>query len=314
MNPTVPKNLIAVKDAEGDHVMGYLTMFSVPDRHVSASKIGRAWASEALPTHLLPAERKAVDTFKNACRSVETRRTTSTRTVEVKVDQVEETYGECVYQVTHMVRDHAQRQIDHPKAMRVTFNKIDEQIAYEVLSKRFASGLDDIEAAIDENFNENLAKVPGSKVRTIVRGLFSHVGAVNMRGKAGGVYFVPKSGKDDIDSLTKVLDYIYGEDSELHYIPMADAEYHRNMVQKKFEISVGTEIDETISLVADKLIASRRMRSDAVGNLLVRRKELGDLQRTYAKVVNDDLDAVTEKLELLDKQLSALVEQQAEKK
>jgi len=312
MNPSVPKNLIAVKDG-APNVMGYITMFTVPDRFVSASKLGRAWAANALPTHLIPADRKAVDTFKNACRSVETRRTSSNRTVEVKVDQVEETYSECVYQITHMVRDHTQRQIDHPKAMRVVFDKMAETIVYEVLSKKYASGLDQIEAAIDDHYTTNLATVPGSKVRSAVRGLMNTVGAVNVRRKSGGVYFVPVDGKGEIDNLTNVLDFLYGADAEVHYIPCADEAYHLEMVQRHFTMNVSQEIDETIARTADKLIADRKMRSDAVGNLLVRRKELGDLRTKYAGIVGDELATVNEKLELLDKQLKALVEQQAKK-
>lgn len=307
MNPSVPKQLIAVSN-DGKHVMGYYAMFTVPDRFVSASKLSRAWASEALPMELVPSNRRAVDTFKRACRSVETRRSGGNRVVEVKVDQVDETPSECVYQVTHMVRDSAQRQIDHPKAMKVTFNKNSETITYDPLSKRYASTLDAIEAAIQDFFDANSAKVPGHKVRSAVRGLMSASMGVNVRRKAGGIYFLPKDAKDNLDSLTRVLDHLYGDDAEVHLIPCADDEYQKDMVAKHFEMNVSSEIDETIARVADKLTSSRRMRHDAVANLFARRAELGKMRSDYAELIGGELEVVTEKLGLLDAQLEALIE------
>jgi len=308
MNPAVPTNLIAVKD-DGDHVMGFISWFTVPDRFVPTSKLGRAWASKSLPMHLVPSVRKSVDTFKNACRSVETRRRTGgSRTTEIKVDQVEETYDECVYQVTRMVRDHSQRVIDHPKALRVTFDKHMDIIGFDELTKRGGPDLDAIRTAIQDNFDANSDSVPGSKVRAAIRGLLEHNNGINLRKKAGGVYFVPKEGKDDLVSLTAVLDFLYGNDADLHLIPVANDDYQKQMVQRNFEISIGQQIAEASSLVADKLVSSRKMRSDAVGNLIVQRKQLGETLATYQALVSDDLATTTEQLRLYDEQLKKLME------
>lgn len=311
MNPQVPKNMIAVS-ADGDHVMGFYAMFTVPDRFVSASELSRAWASEGLPMNLVPTNRKAVDTFKNACRSVETRRHGATRTVEVKVDQVTETNSDCVYQVTYMVRDQAQRQIDHPKALKVTFDKNTQTIDYEHLSERYASQLDSIQEAIGANYEANASKVPGSKVRAAVRGLMDHCQATNVRRKSGGIYFVPKAGRNDLDGLTRVLDYLYSHDAEVHLIPCANDEYQKDMVQRHFEMNVSSEIDDTISKIADRLQASRKVRSDALGNFFARRKELGDLRTKYAEMIGTELATVNEKLSLMDEQLNALMEKASE--
>lgn len=311
MNPSVPKNMIAVSK-DGDHVMGFYAMFTVPDRFVSASKLSRAWASEGLPMNLVPANRKAVDTFKNACRSVETRRHGANRTVEVKVDQVTETPRDCVYQVTHMVRDQAQRQIDHPKALKVTFDKDAQAISYEHLSERYATQLDSIQEAITASYDANAAKVPGSKVRAAIRGLMDHLQATNVRRKSGGVYFVPVSGRTDLDGLTRVLDFLYADDAEVHLIPCANDDYQKDMVQRHFELNVSSEIDDTISKIADRLQSSRKVRSDALGNFFVKRKELGELRSKYAEMIGSELATVNEKLSLMDEQLNALMEKAGE--
>jgi hypothetical protein len=303
MNPSIPKSVLA-----DQFVLGYYTMFTVPDRFVSASKLSRAWASQALPMNLIPSTRKAVDTFKNACRSVETRRHGGGRTVEIKVDQVNETYDDCVYQITHMVRDTAQRTIEHPKAMRVTFDKHDETIDYDQLSKRYASQLDAIEKRIEANYNENLAKVPGSKVRAAIRGLMRHIDGVNVRRRSGGIYFVPKEGRAELDSLTQVLAFIYGDDAEMHLIPAPTDQYQKDMIQRHLEVNVSEEIDEAIAKATEKLTSTRKIRSDALGNLFVQRKQLGELRQKYEALVGDDLNVVQEKLRLFDEQLQALME------
>lgn len=304
-----PDKLIAVSDGSGDHIMGYYAMFTVPDRFVSASRLQRAWASEALPMNMIPTNRKAVDTFKRACRSVETRRAdSSNRVTEIKVDQVDETATECVYQITHMVRDRTQRTIDHPKALKVTFNKTYETIGYDHLSKRYAATLGAIEQAIGDWFDANSAKVPGHKVRNATRALFKSMGAINVRKKAGGIYFVPADERDTLDCLTRALDKTYGDDAEVHLIPCANDDYQKQMVERHYELNVSNEIDELMAFVADKLNSSRAIRSDALGNLLAKRKALGTGRDTYAEIVDTDLATVDEKLRLLDGQVNALIE------
>lgn len=315
MNPRVPKNVVAVTPGGNitlDMLLGFYALTSVPDRFVSASKLSRIWASKSLPMNLVPTTRKAVDTFKNACRSVETRRRAAdaaNRSVEVKVDQVEETQTECVYQITRMVRDRTQRVIDHPKAMRVTFSKTQEDIAFDALTSKWHDELDALQKAILESYDANSEKVPGSKVRAAVRGLMAHLNAVNVRGKSGGIYFVPKDGKDDLDGLGEVMEYLYGDDAMLHLIPCASDEGQREIVERHFEMTVSQEIDETIAKVADKLGSTRKVRSDALGNLLVKRRELGELRNKYAELLSSEVSLTGEKLNLLDEQLGALVEQ-----
>lgn len=311
MNSTIPKNLIAVSDSGGSHVMGYYAMFTVPDKFISASKLARAWAAEALPMELIPLNRKAVDTFKRACRSVETRRQAGAdRYTEVKVDQVDETATDCVYQVTYMVRDKTQRQIDHPKALRVTFVKGTEAMTFDHLTAD-TPALAGLEDSITLWFDENAEKVPGHKVRNATRALFKQMGAINVRRKAGGIYFVPADQRDTLDSLATALDLTYGEDAEVHLIPCADDDYQKAMVERHFELNVSSEIDETMAFIMEKLNSSRAIRSDALGNLIVKRKELGETREVYAKLIGDDLETINEKLALLDTQLETLMEQNA---
>lgn len=335
MNPNIPKDLIAVKD--GEHVMGYYALFTVPEREVNVSRLGAAWAAEALPMNLVPTDRKEVDVFKRACRSVETRRTTgSDRVLEIKVDQVSEDRETCVYQITRMVRNKKQQVIEHPKAMRVRFIKGElrmretagtywyeereeeylepiNDLEFEPLTSNTA-GLNELEESIRDHYLNNGATVTASKIRTAIRGLMNHIGGIGVRKKGGGVYFVPKDGRDELESLIRVLHRTYGNDAEAHLIPCASEKYQQEMVQRHFESNVSQEIDETMARVADKLLANRNIRHDALANMFARRKELGSLRTRYSAMVGEDMATIDEKLSLLDQQLGKLMEKVGEKR
>jgi hypothetical protein len=108
-----------------EHILGFYALFTVPDQPVSASKLARLWAAEGLPAGVVPNERKAVHAFQYACRSIESRRTIGVEQSEeqISVDEIYTNPEKSEYQVTRVVRDRANRVIDHPKTMRITFDQ-----------------------------------------------------------------------------------------------------------------------------------------------------------------------------------------------
>lgn len=318
MNPRMPKNVVAITpggEITMDHIMGFYALFTVPDAPVSASKLSRLWISEGLPPDLIPRSRAAKNVFQQACRSIETRSrstdTTTRKRQEIEVDPVTESAKRVVYQVTSLRRDEANEVIDHPKAMRVAFEKEDEKIVCEPLDKN--TGLDDedlktLAERIESYFDRNAKKVPGPRVRAGVRALMKEIGATNVRKKAGGVYFVPKDGKSYLDGLATVLELLWHEDAELHLIFAANAEGEREMVERHFTVNVSEEVDELMAEVTDALTTEgRKMRKDRVGNILAIRKTLGEQREKYASLIGNSLEEVGTKLDLLDQQLESLV-------
>lgn len=302
-------------DITMDHIIGFYALFNVPDRPISASKVHALWTAEGLPPHLIPNAREAKHAFMAACRSVETRTrpergASNQRMTEIKANMVMETPDEVIYQITHLVRRPTQEVIDHPKTMRVRFNKHSEYLHWEPLDKRFdASVVDEMGRAIEAHFNRNQTKLPGTRVRSAVRGLMLDLGGTNVRRKAGGVYFVPKEGKDDLDSLGRILETLYGEDSELHLIPCANADGEREMIERHFSVNVTTEVDELMAEVSEALNgdSERRLRKDRVNNILQRRQQLAQHRERYTRLLDTELEEVGEKIGLLDQQLTSLI-------
>lgn len=315
-----PKNVVAVTpggEITLDHIMGYYTLFTVPDEPVSASKLNRLWIAEGLPHDIIPNSRSAKNAFQVAARSIEnrSRRTDSKqRRVEIEVDPVTEDADRVVYQVTKLARDARNEVIDHPKAMKLTFDKNTEQMSWEPLDRLTDMDASDLKGLFDliqNHFDQNAKKVPGSRVRSGIRKLLQEIGAVNIRKRSGGsgVYFVPKEGKDYLDSLEAVIGELYEADAaELHLIPTVSAAGQRELIERHFNANVSSEIDELMAEVAEALKnEDRNMRKDRVGNILSQRKFLGEHRERYVDLLGTNLEEMAVKLGLLDQQLEALV-------
>lgn len=321
MTPRRAKNIVAVTPGgpiTDEQILGYITLYRVPDEPVSASKVYRLWVGEGLPHELIPRTRQAVHAFQVACRSVATRRRNgdaASRRQEIEVDPVHETPDRCVYQVTTLVRDTKNEVIEHPKTMRVIFDKRTEAIHWEPLDRLFDTDqVSELGAAIRDHFDANSKKLSGHRVREGIRKLMDHLDATNLRRKGGGVYLVPREGKRDLDSLGRILDQLWPGNAEVNTIPCANDEGAREMVERHFDVNVSVEIDEIMARVTDALKgrSGRQMRQDAIGNILARRKQLGERRERYADLLDTEMGEVGTKLELLDQQLEALVLSKAE--
>src|SRR4051812_13215174 len=212
-----------------DSILGFISLFTVPDNPVPGAKLNRLWTAEGLDAALIPDARKAADVFAQACRQVETRKagTNPAHRTEVKVDEVSNGPDERVYQITRMVRDQTNQVIDHPKAMTLALDKpaadggADAANCIKVIPRDPATfgALKGLADSVVAYYDKNLTTVPGQKIRNAVRDYMKILGAENLRRKSGGVYFVPVSGADTLESLERVLDKLYEGAADLHFIP-----------------------------------------------------------------------------------------------
>lgn len=308
------KNAVAVTPGgavKASMIAGYVTMFTVPDDAVGATKLLRTFAALDLDTDLLPPGRRAVNVFQTACRSVaDSGRTNGSRVAEIVVDEIMDAPHECVYQITRRIRDRENKLIDHPKAIRVTFKKDDESMVFEPLEPSHYKALAGLEDAIREFYDKNATKVPGYKVRAVLRAYMGVMGGTNLRRKAGGVYFLPARAKETLDSLKAALDKLYGERSDLHTIPLVNDEGARDMIRKHFTINAVGQIDDLMAKIAEALGGAREraIRSDFLGNVAERRREITTLKNEYSTLLEGELDDLASKIEDLDEQMEALTE------
>lgn len=290
--------------------VGDVFFYSVPDQHVTAAKARKLFRDLGLDEAFLPAARKAVDVFEEACRKQESRRVNGNKT-EVKVDKVLENSDQSVYQVTRLVRNLEDELIDHPKAMRVRFMKkrTDDQIVVDELDPETYESLKALEAGIREHFTAHASQLPGQKIRNTIRNYVEALGATNVR-SSGGVYFLQKKHRQTLKNLRAFLFGLYGEEyAEFHLIPLADTASQREMLRKHFVANTMREIDETIQRYAERLKnTGRKVRKDMVAQARADRQRIKELVAEYQDLLQDELGDLELKLPVLDQQIYKLAE------
>lgn len=317
MSPRKPRNVIAVTpggDLTLDHILGWYAVSSIPDAGVSASKLRRAWIQAGMEPNLVPKNRKAVHAFQVACRSVETRRSdTSTsngrlKQVEVRVDEVLENQDECVYQITHLVRDKDNKIIEHPKAMRVIFSKQDQQIRWEALDQLVLDheSLNALGQRIQAHFDENSDKVPGAKVRDAIRRTLESLNGTSIA--KGKLWFIPKAARNSLDELQEALATVYSPgEYEFETIPVASSEGQKKLVERHFAMNVTDECNRLLADISDRIKNDKSIRADRLKNLVDRRREITKQVEKYRDLLDLSLGQVDEQVLLLNEGLENLI-------
>lgn len=298
-----------------DQVLGVITISTVPDEFVSGAKLSKLWAAEGLDPKLIPKTRKPVDTFSQACRKVETRRGTANgRQVEVKVDEVEKEGPSCIYQITRMERDKTNHVIVHTNAMTLVLDKVKAEAGdpdpIDVIpqDKTTFGELKGLADNIIAWYKKNLAMVPGQKIRNALRDYMEILGAENLRRKSGGVYFVPTSGVDTLESLQRVLEALYGGNADLDIFAQPKTKFVAKMLEKHHALNVKGECDDLIARISTRLKASsNKVRKDLLTNIMQERRELGARRKQMAEILGHEIKELNGHFEVLDEQIENLM-------
>lgn len=303
---------------KGIKPIGYLTWFSVPDESVGLRKLKQALALQGLNPALAPSDQKAINVFKRAMREQEGRHKNGTIT-ETTVTLVNETPEDCVYQISRVVRDLDEREVDFPKELRVVFNKRTEEISFNVLDKTKRSEVMSMMEAIQDFYDKNGSKVTGSKVRGIVRKYLKSepdetrnidgLSGENLRGKAGGIYFIPAQHIDSLTSLSTALTELYSGRAYLHAVPLADGASEREIIRRHHVANARQEILEAMGEVKGLLSADRERapRSDVIAGQWSRFKAIERRAKKYADLLSEEQEEIAEMGQILRAQLGKLL-------
>lgn len=311
------RNVVAVTPGGAitrEMIVGYVAWFTMPDEDVSVARLRGVWAANGLSPDGLPKGVKPLHVFQRAVRSIEGIRRNG-RDTEIKVDEVEDTPNECVYQVTKLVRDHTERLIEHPKAMRVVFKKYpdipgkDPEIEFNRLGDVPQRELLPYQEAITEFYDRNSTKLPGHKIRSLVRTILTRqLQGENLKGKSGGVYFIPVSGKDTLEGLGEALTDLFKGKAFLHMLPLANDKDQREMVKERHISNSMDEIDELLkkTTAAVRTPRERSVRSDLIENLWTDHQRIKARGEQYAQFLDDTSAELADKLDILKAQIRKL--------
>lgn len=310
--------MVAVS-GKGVHALGYLTWFSVPDDSVGLRRLKQALVVHGLPPSLAPKDTKAINVFKRAMREQEGKHTEDGVIVETTVAPVAETSEDCVYQISRLERDLENRVVNYPKALRVIFNKRTEQISFNTLAEVPRAIVVPMTEAIEDFYEKNGSKATGSKVRAVVRNYLRSepdeqrnvegLSGENLRGKAGGIYFIPAKHIGQLQALSEALTELYDGRAYLHAVPLADGASEREIIRRHHVANTRSEIKEAMSDCRDLLRADRERnpRSDVVANQWARFRAIQRRTAEYASLLKDEEEEINTMGEMLKKQLDKLI-------
>lgn len=306
-------------------VGGYF-WYSIGDAMVPLATVRAAFEDAGLDVSRLPEERRPEHVAQEACRCVEETRSNGTRIV-IRAEQVDRDKHFLIYQITRHVQDKANRVIEHPKALRVLYSFDDGSLSFEQVDA--GEQVDGLQARIQAHFDANQAKMPGHKLRTILRHYIEEAGAENMRGKSGGVYFIAKNNPlptisklrphhgDSIDgfsflaAIQKMLGSVYGT-VDTHIVPCVNSEGERDFIKRKFIENCAGDLkeyrDELVELVATKDKRIRGFRADAVTNLVNRRKAMDERKAKFASILGETMEELDRDMKLADAALAKFME------
>jgi hypothetical protein len=322
MNPTTHNKLegmVAVSGIKGIKLLGFLTWFSVPDEAVGLRRLKQMLAVHGLPPSLAPKDTKAINTFKRAMREQEGKHRDNGHTVEIAVAQVVETPDDCVYQISKMVRDLDDRVVDYPKAMRVIFNKTTEDIRFNPLGGVSRAEVVEMMEAIQDFYDKNSSRVTGAKVRGIIRNYLKEepdeqrnvegLSGENLRGKAGGIYFVPEQHADQLRALSEMLAELYSGRGYLHAVPLADSATEREIIRRHHLANTRQEMKEAIADVKGLLSSDRQRnpRGDVIAHHWSKYHALIRRTGKYANLLKDEQDEIGDMANILKAQLDKLI-------
>lgn len=310
MSPKRPRNVVAVTpggNITNDMILGFIAMSQIPNAPQSLAKLRRLWLAEGLDESFIPKQRRMTGVFQSACRSVETRRSEALKETEIKVDEVLENEAECIYQITLLVRDKAEKLIEHPKAMRLTYNKRTGSIEDEpVDDKKAYKALKPLADKVREDFDKNSTRLPGSKIRRAFRRTLRDQHSTFIQNK--GVFFVPKAGKPTLDSLQNVMQGLYGDTSaEMFVMPIANDEGERAVIAKHYENNVTDQIDQLLAEITMRLKTDKPARGDRKETLVAERRRISEGIERYRSMLDSKLLVADEKVRLLDNGLEELL-------
>lgn len=315
-------------DITDDMLAGAYLFYSIPEDMLSLRSVRKAFVDNGLDESLLPSERRPEHVMQEACRTVEGVKTNGHRE-EVRAEQVLRTSQALVYQITKHVQDKQNRVIEHPKALRVIYDFNQAALVFEPLDGAKMSDVQEMVDKIQAHFDGNATKIPGHKLRTILRHYIEAAGAENMRGGSGGVYFLAKFNQvptwskiwahhqDGIDGfafiaqIQAMLEQLYGTAPNFHSIPCINDEGQREFLKRRFIENCLDDLkayrDECLELVNGKEERKRAFRSDKRTSMISRRKEIDLRRQKFAEILGETLDELNRDMSLADKALSKFI-------
>lgn len=259
---------------------GVICWFSVSPENVDANALNKAFDANGLDKAFLPPSIRPVDAFRKATRHEKS--DSSDRLLVFCRDLASGSY-EVVRQLClsekSFDRNVADKTMNFIKAGTIRFDRASNSARYEEekpwnRERNFNSYEQRLVEEWVSEFYQNLIKYSayydGNAIRAIVRNYLNRkLNAINLRGRGGGVYFVPNVSVEEFGKLAGAFEAIDGV--TISFVPMTDSEKNGNIIAEAFNQEVGSDLSDAIAAVNTATVngsiteaAYRRILSDVL--------------------------------------------------
>lgn len=288
--------------------LGYLAWYTIHNNlRVSRQDLEDRFNACGIDPGFLPGTIHHADAFRRATSRVER---TNLPVPGQKGEKVNLLVREVCSNSEHVVR-HLVREVVDSNNVRLAYEVVGELRLYRTDGYMFTEcfGAGTVEEEVwpvlkqaEDLYKDLRVNYEGEHLRRSVQQMLLDMRVTAVR-PSGGVYFVPASQKEEIDRLGALMKAL---DQEWFTLPVVDAEDTRGMVRRKFTEQINDAVKSmTGALGAEKISQSQ------VSSLIEQAKRLLDDVREYEGVLDQNLQDLRSRVEIVKLQMVSLLNRAA---
>lgn len=284
--------LNSVSELPDDVLLGRIVMFTVTDERVERAKLEQWFVDLNLNPAYLPAENRAIDSFKKATTDVDsTEYEMAAHRRGILLNRPVTTDNEMVVRfVVREIRNSERRTLNHDKVIEAVFykeTKLQGKVQRGTGAIRITKIMDHLEPGEEPHIDKAIQEIKdaydsyyryidGQKIRAMVREYLKYLNAIEIK---GGVYFVHKNRTDELLRLKELLNRV-GGGCRMDQIPIIDLDNERQIIVDAFQ----REAEDALNTLVKDIAFVRSTRAKVTPDAYAK------LKRAYDRVMDQAME------------------------
>lgn len=163
-----------------------------------------------------------------------------------------------------------------------------------------------------KEFKEKRGTINAQGIREWIRHYLIEQGAVNVKGRSGGLYFVPQANTGMLavlEVLSDTMNQSVGAGTiDYHSLPLVDTKRQRAMIRRAFEADTTSAIDTMMDEITKILKSGSKISEKRYGAILAEYQRLSSRSIEYKELLDDALSETETRVDWFKAQVLALTD------